>query len=152
MTGQLTENMYYPRYLGQQSSVLFGLRDSQMPLDAATHNSGWFNKAGRYLGHGDLTLENLRVIAEGLEAGEVFVVLSEYKTLGLDQHPSPGPYNHDLPYIAKYAMFVIVQGQVYARREFPNSPDCPMELISEQEIYQLLTAPKARVNQLLKGR
>ena len=134
MSGQLFENMYQSAR-GREASALFSLRDGQMLENHIVHNGYWYNRAGKLLGHGDLSHQNLADVAAGLDQGEVFVVLSEYNAFGSGLHEAKGPYGHSLRYIADHAMYVIVQGRVYARRVFADSQ---YRRITAPEIYKLL--------------
>lgn len=72
--GQLTKNMY------RQGSQLFDLSDGQLRRGASkvTHNSGWYNQAGESLGWGgDLSVSDMQHIQDGLEPGELFILLGD---------------------------------------------------------------------------
>jgi hypothetical protein len=53
------------------------------------HNGGWYDLAGKFLGWGDLSIEDLRKIAGILNEGEAFFVLKERDRSGMDQDVPP---------------------------------------------------------------
>lgn len=55
----------------------FGLKYGQIKNNEVIRNAVWFNFNGERLGSGDLTMEDLNSILQGLDQKELFVVLSE---------------------------------------------------------------------------
>lgn len=58
-------------------SRLFGLQEGAMKTADFVHNGGWFNTKGEKLGWGDLSITDIQRIAECLQEGELFLILSE---------------------------------------------------------------------------
>lgn len=57
----------------------FGLRNGQMRprTTRAVKNAGWYNRQGEKLGWGDLSMADMRRIAQSLRKGEMVILLSE---------------------------------------------------------------------------
>jgi hypothetical protein len=72
------------------------------------HNGGWHNKAGEWLGWGDLSPADLRRVMEVLEEGEMFVVLYESDRPRVQGQPDTTP-----AYLAEKAAYVVVKGDLY---------------------------------------
>jgi hypothetical protein len=71
----LTKGMYGNEFSGRRGR--FNIRCGQVRADDYQHNVGWYNAAGEKLGWGDLSREDLKNIAAGLEPGESFILLRE---------------------------------------------------------------------------
>ncbi len=135
---RLVENMFRSR-----ASRLFGLANGQIRPHILTKNAGWFNRASDFLGSGDLSLLDLEQIKFEIEPGEVFVVMTEHHTFGIDSS-SVGEYEHDVVDLAKNAVFAVITSQIYARREYSQIRD--LIVLSTEEFYSLLTARRSLVN------
>jgi hypothetical protein len=99
----------------RSTNNLFGLRSGQMCRKGKlTHNSGWYNKAGEKLGWGDLSTHDVARIAVGLEAGELFVILSESDSYWNPRKNGISESAPGVAYIAMHAMFIIASGYVYS--------------------------------------
>jgi hypothetical protein len=82
---QLTKGMFgmgYGRVDSRPARELFGFSSGHISRQDLIHNGGWYNKAGEWLGWGDLSPLNLKRLAEVLEEGEIFVVLYERDRAG----------------------------------------------------------------------
>ena len=69
---QLTRNMYQHDEVG-----LFGLSRGQTRNPYVHQRLYWFNKAGEWLGYGDLSLHDFKAIAKGLDEHELFILVPE---------------------------------------------------------------------------
>lgn len=79
-------------------------------------NAGWFNKLGERLGWGDLSTQDFRRIAKGLNKGELFIVLSESDSRFSSSLKSAAKEEMDFPgvdHVLKTAMYVIARRKVY---------------------------------------
>lgn len=143
--GQLYRHMFTGWQTDRGRSDLFGLRDGQVRFDQKLiHNGGWFNKAGHYLGLGDLSVDDITRIADGLKEGEVFIVLRE----------TPANQATDkadiLPFLAEHTVFAIIQGRVYVT-QIPRHPlGRDTILVNSNQLYHLFTRPKGEVNNPLR--
>ena len=72
---RLTKGMYGREF--KPESELFGIRCGQIRARTIVHNGGWYNQRGEKLGWGDLSPEDFQRISDGLENGELFIVLYE---------------------------------------------------------------------------
>ena len=112
---QLTKHVYRPREVGP-----FGLVLGQIREPYVYKNLYWHNKAGEWLGHGDLNVADLETIAKHLKSGELFVLLPEsafnrYK--GMD-YSDPG-----IDFIVTEAMLVVAPNQVYEMDHYGHKED-----------------------------
>ena len=106
----------------------FGLRRDQIK---AYHpfgkNMGWYTSAGRKVGWGDLSAENMLDIACGLEEGECFIALYEQDSFWEFYHRgSSQPGTEAEPgfaYLAAHARFIIRPGEIWSVTDQP-APDC----------------------------
>jgi hypothetical protein len=90
----------------------FGLSRDQMRGNVMIQNGGWFNVKGELLGFGDLAPNDLVHIAEGLEEGELFVVLYESSW----RFQLPGNLERDAPgveYVAAKCSHIIARSRYY---------------------------------------
>lgn len=127
----LTQGMYGHEF-SPTHDARFGLICGQMRggIDSMTHNSGWYNANGEKLGWGDLSLRDFNRIAEELEPGEVFIILSERdsfwnfveqigmigalcKTNEKEQHPGR-------KYMQEKAMYIIRPGEIFYVKEWES--------------------------------
>lgn len=104
---------------------LFGLRCGQMRTRRVVHNGGWYNRNGEKLGWGDLSNEDLRQIATGLEGGEVFIVLPETESFwkfvkpafhgptGSLSTPTAEEAHPGKEYVSEHAILVVTRNQIY---------------------------------------
>jgi hypothetical protein len=102
---QLAKLLYQPGVVGP-----FGLALNQYrPCDRRSrlfdlHQSGWYNAAGEPLGRGCLSGQDLHNIAEGLESGQLFIVMAEIKSADYCHRHCPP----DL--VPQYACLVMAPG------------------------------------------
>jgi hypothetical protein len=130
----------------RQGSHLFGLSDGQMRRGDAkiTHNSGWYNKSGEILGWGgDLAVADMKRIREGLEPGELFIILSDqdarYARSGKPDLDAPG-----VTYVAGHCRYIIDREKIYVIREYKESSwtidGVTPELISRTRAKKIIKA------------
>lgn len=86
---QLTKGMYGSEF--RRENNLFGLGCGQMRANDMVHNGGWYNRSGEKLGWGDLSPEDFKRISEGLEEGELFIILYESDSYWRHVTFIPGP-------------------------------------------------------------
>lgn len=130
MKTPLTAGMFGHEF--SPKSPRFDLRCGQLRHNERSHNGGWYNSKGEKLGWGDLDDRDLKAIADDLEPGEVFVVLSESASfwhfvdrvgiIGSMSKVKPTEQNPGLDYVADHAVIMITPGEihldVYSRRDF----------------------------------
>ena len=119
---RLTRNMYGTETSPNLDCTLFGLSAAQMRHDRIANNASWYNTAGEKLGWGDIAPHDLRHIAEGLEDGELFVILRQ----GPGHHTHDRTISVDAPgteYVAKHCAFVVARGQVYKVEDYYGFAD-----------------------------
>jgi len=66
-----------------------GINRGSLRENEFIHNGGWYDLAGKFLGWGDLSIEDLRNISGILKEGEAFFVLRESDRSGIDQDVPP---------------------------------------------------------------
>lgn len=119
---RLTKGMYGSEF--NLKSDLFGLACGQMRCGGKlTHNSGWYNKSGEKLGWGDLSVADFARIRDGLEEGELFIILCEGDSFWNFVKHNPGIIGSmcktaptaDAPgveYVAEHAAYIISTKEV----------------------------------------
>ncbi len=122
MQTQLIKGMYGQEF-HQTGNNLFNLRCGQCRCDDFVHNGGWYNKAGEKLGWGDLSPQDLLKVSNGLEEGELFVILPESASfwnfvtrpgiIGSLCVVNPDVEAPGTEYVAEYAMYIISRHQLY---------------------------------------
>ena len=108
---QLTRGMFGMgdvRVDARVARALFGFSSGHCSHQDLIHNGGWHNKAGEWLGWGDLSPADLRRVMEVLEEGEMFVVLYESDRPRVKGQPDATP-----TYLAEKAAYVVVKGDLY---------------------------------------
>lgn len=110
---RLTKGMFDGANL---ETFLFGLCSGVCKNNAFAYNASWFNADGEELGWGDLSLDDLRRIADGLEEGELFIILLERDSLWrAQQMRKDGSRNPDpRVWIAEFTPLVIGPETIYA--------------------------------------
>ena len=88
--------------------ALFGFSSGHCAIDDLIHNGGWHNKAGEWLGWGDLSPADFRRLMEVLEEGEMFVILYEMDRPRVQGQPDTTP-----AYLAEKAGYVVVKGDLF---------------------------------------
>ena len=146
---QLTQGMYGGEFESKPDG-LFALRTGQMrSRNKFTHNSGWYNADGEKLGFGDLAVQDFVRIMEGLNEGELFVILGEHDSFwnfvtrlgwtGPEAQVRPTAEIPGSEYVAEHAMYIIAKGEVNQIREFDlteKTTECyglQMTVISREE-------------------
>jgi len=121
---RLTKGMYGHEFsFGEGVSKLFGLGCGQMRGQDYVHNGGWYNAQGEKLGWGDLSIEDVQNIRDGLEKGEAFIVLGEHDsfwehveqigTIGSLSTVKPTEAAPGVDFVLSKARIVIMPGKVY---------------------------------------
>lgn len=111
MAQQLTRGMFGmgdARVDPRIARALFGFSSGHCTSPDLIHNGGWHNKAGEWLGWGDLSPKDLRHLMEILEEGEMFVVLYESDRPKVQGQPDTTP-----KYLATKAAYLVVKGDLY---------------------------------------
>ncbi len=145
---QLTIGMYGSEF--NSPNNLFGLHCGQMcSKGKLTHNSGWYNKAGEKLGWGDLSTYDVARISAELEAGELFVILSESDSYWNPRRNGISESAPGVTYIAMHAVFIVVQGYVYSVDSWDPTPPKTTEtagmvfaVIGQKEALRLIETGK----------
>jgi hypothetical protein len=110
MANRLTKGLYEDRsrfVLGQ----LFDLH--RFRVNDFCHNAGWFNANGERLGYGDLSTEDIKRISEGLQEGELFIVLNESDVPWTKSERHPGdPTAPGIRYVCEHADLIIAPKRV----------------------------------------
>lgn len=154
--GQLGKRMYE-----NHREELFGLINEQTRVREIriAKNSGWYNKLGEKLGWGDLSNKDFLRIFSGLDANELFIVLSETdsywnfvkftKIHGYDDTKmvtDPRVHAPGIDYVAEHAMYVIVRNDMYQVDRYNNSKEKTVEwrglkfkVINLQAVKNLMT-------------
>lgn len=103
MTGakRLVKGMYGLQYHAEPG--LFGLRCEQVRGRYLIHAAGWYNAEGEQLGWGDLAVTDFVRIARELQDHELFVVLSQSRSM----------YAKSPDYITSKACWLIAPGKIY---------------------------------------
>ena len=107
---QLTKGMFgmgYGRVDSRPARELFGFSSGHISKQDLIHNGGWYNKAGEWLGWGDLSPLNLKRLAEVLEEGEMFVVLYERDRAG------NGCEDATTTFLAENAGYAVTKGVIH---------------------------------------
>lgn len=108
---QLTRGMFGmgdSRVDPRSARALFGFSSGHCATDDLIHNGGWHNKAGEWLGWGDLSPADLLRLMKVLEEGEMFVILYESDRPRVHGQPDTTP-----TYLAEKAAYVVVKGDLY---------------------------------------
>jgi len=115
MGAQLSKGMYGTEF--SHTSTLFGLRCGQMRRNQLVHNGGWYNKDGEKIGWGDLSPEDFVRIADGLDEGELFIVLGEYDSYwnlrGKEPQVKLDIEAPGVDYMAEVCHYIIAKGELY---------------------------------------
>lgn len=116
----LTKGMYGNEFKPVKGR--FGLHCGQTRRSEWFHNAGWYNIEGEKIGWGDLAELDLKIISDGLETGEVFIILREvasfwkfvkqYGCVGSLCGVSPDMESPGLDYCIENAACVIKPGNV----------------------------------------
>jgi hypothetical protein len=88
--------------------ALFGFSSGNCVRIDFVHNGGWYNKAGEWLGWGDLCPSDLERIAAVLDEGEMFVILRESDRPRTKGQPDMTPAD-----LAKKAAYVVTNGRFH---------------------------------------
>lgn len=126
-----------PRRLTAQT---FGLRDGQMRAssDKYIHNGWWFDKDGRYVGWGDLTVSDFFLICSRLQDDEHVYIVSERTAgnMGIKPHEDrPEKRAEDLASVVADCIVVITPSGVYPKfRCRPQDP--PFYIASEHAFWE----------------
>lgn len=137
---------------GSENPPISGLRQSQMRSGYdRTHNSGWYNRQGVKIGWGDLNGQDFVRIADELEDGEAFIILSESDSYW---NTKGSPFSNDGPdeitpgqkYVLDRARFAITGGVIYeVLSSYSNSESgpgerygAPVQYITRQELYSII--------------
>jgi len=147
---QLKKGMYGSELL--PTGELFGLHCGQARSeDKLAHHAGWYNQSGEKLGWGDLDSSDFMRISDGLNSGEIFIILS-----GEDSHGNfvkGGIINRDeeapgIDYVAQKAVYAIVSGKFYLINPYGNPNDkvfqkngISFELLTPDEMKNLIVPP-----------
>ena len=131
---QLTPGIYGTEFKSVRGP--FGLRCGQMRSNSLVHNAGWYNRNGEKIGWGDLTNENILEIIDGLEDGELFIVLGEMDSFWkfVEQHGTIGSMcqrsekeaQPGIEYIAEKARIVVSPGKA----QFAGNDISPEEVLA----------------------
>lgn len=108
---QLTRGMFgmgNVRVDTRPARALFGFSSGHCVTQNLIHNGGWHNKAGEWLGWGDLSPADLRRLMEVLDEGELFVILYESDRPRVQGVPDTTPM-----YLAENAAYAVVRGDLY---------------------------------------
>jgi len=103
----------------ERGELPFGLRWDQVHsiLDddrKLTHNSAWLNREGDYLGFGDLSRCDMVRIANGIEPGELFVVLPESASNPGDWISHGGTKTRpSLEWLAEHVLWLVEPGAAH---------------------------------------
>ena len=122
----MAKRLFHEMYL--KGSVLFGLRHAQTryPPLKICHNAYWYDKDGEYLAVGDLDADDFLSIRDGLEDGELFIIVREgeiVRSSGTNHHSG------DVDWIAAHCGFIIRKGFIYTIGEdlsYWNVPNLPL--------------------------
>ena len=74
---KLTQGMFDTE---SKSKTPFNLECGQTHARGLIHNSGWYNVDGEKIGWGDLSVDDVKNIMDGLEPYQVFIVLGEIES------------------------------------------------------------------------
>lgn len=133
---------------------LFGLSCGQMRVSThrlAVHNGGWYNHLGEKIGWGDLVVEDLVRIADGLEPDEMFIVLPESTSFWHFVEDDPGPTGSDAQtneaeaspgvlFVVHNARWTMMNGQIYWVHDVPEHlaldvyPGVAYQALSRQDL------------------
>jgi hypothetical protein len=124
ITSRLSKGMYGNEFGRTPETALFLLKCGQMRGRDLVHNGGWYNRAGEKLGWGDLEPADFQRIAEELEEGELFIILSESDSFWNFVTHNPGSIGSrcatsadvnapGVDYVAEKAMYIIGRMELY---------------------------------------
>ncbi len=88
--------------------ALFGFSSGNYARIDFIHNGGWYNKAGEWLGWGDLSPSDLERIAAVIEDDELFVIVHES-----DRPRGKGQPDMTPAELAKKAVYVVTKGRFH---------------------------------------
>lgn len=115
---KLVKGMYGHEFGARDAGVLFGFHAGQMRAHDFVHNGGWYNGLGEKLGWGDLDPSDFLKIKNGIDKGEVFIILPERASFWNFVTDNPGPIGAcartqptaeapGIDYVIEHAMYMI---------------------------------------------
>ena len=157
---QLTQGMFGTEFRKRPETALFGLHCGQIRGREFVHNGGWYNRAGEKLGWGDLSLVDFQKIAEGLEEGELFIILAESDSfwnfverpgiIGSMAVVKPTADAPGVDYVAEKAMYIIGFMELYVidrwgdcKEATRNIDGLPFKVLKEADVKTFITSQQA---------
>ena len=110
---------------------VFGLESNQLRIHCGpiVQNAGWYNWKAQLVGYGDLSIPDIRRVAENLSVGESLYVMQEG-----DWRYKPESFNYMEPgkdHILIYGVLRITRGQVLIMSDYWVSDGMPQHLSQE---------------------